>query len=236
MAFRELTAPTLTELFINELEGMILSGELKTGERLPPERELAAKMKVSQAVINAGIRELDSRGFLRIVPRQGVFVADYIRDGNIHTMKAILEHTGGPLDPDIEAPLCQFRRALEVPTCRAAANRTPEHLETISAVITQAQSEEDPARFADLCFQFHHEVAIASGNMYYPMIIQSCRPLYQFFYRHYFNSQTRDAVTTAMSSLRDAIREGEAAKAAAIADQMIDRWAKQFEKKEAEHA
>ena len=41
MAFREIVAPTVKELFIQQLEGMILSGELRPGDRLPTERELA---------------------------------------------------------------------------------------------------------------------------------------------------------------------------------------------------
>ena len=52
MAFRELVSPSLTELFVKELEGMILSGELLPGQKLPPEREMAKRMKVSLAVVN----------------------------------------------------------------------------------------------------------------------------------------------------------------------------------------
>ena len=82
MAFRELVSPSLTELFVKELEGMILSGELLPGQKLPPEREMAKRMKVSLAVVNGGITRLSAKGFLRVVPRKGTFVADYIRDGS----------------------------------------------------------------------------------------------------------------------------------------------------------
>jgi len=40
MEFTKLSAPSLKELFIQELEGMILSGKLKVGEKLPSEREI----------------------------------------------------------------------------------------------------------------------------------------------------------------------------------------------------
>ena len=55
MEFKKLSAPSLKELFITELQNMILSGKLEIGEKLPPERELAESMHVSRAVINAGI-------------------------------------------------------------------------------------------------------------------------------------------------------------------------------------
>ena len=46
MEFKKLNAPSLRELFVNELQNMILSGKLEIGSKLPPERELAESMKV----------------------------------------------------------------------------------------------------------------------------------------------------------------------------------------------
>ena len=38
MEFKKLNAPSLKELFVNELQNMILSGKLEIGSKLPPER------------------------------------------------------------------------------------------------------------------------------------------------------------------------------------------------------
>ncbi|MFR0955433.1 MAG: winged helix-turn-helix domain-containing protein [Roseburia inulinivorans] len=65
MEFKKLNAPSLRELFVNELQNMILSGKLEIGSKLPPERELAESMKVSRAVINSGIAELEKERFPR---------------------------------------------------------------------------------------------------------------------------------------------------------------------------
>ena len=48
MLFKKLSAPSLKELFVAELEGMILSGKLEIGAKLPPERELAESMQVDR--------------------------------------------------------------------------------------------------------------------------------------------------------------------------------------------
>ena len=79
MVFREIVAPTVKELFVQQLEGMILSGELRPGDRLPTERELADEMKISKTVVHEGLRELHRLGFLDIASRRGVTVADYAR-------------------------------------------------------------------------------------------------------------------------------------------------------------
>ena len=44
MKFGEIVAPSMKQLFINRIEDLILSGELKPGEKLPSERELADEM------------------------------------------------------------------------------------------------------------------------------------------------------------------------------------------------
>ena len=61
MNFQKLATPSLKELFITELETKILSGELPIGTKLPSERELAASMQVSRAVVNSGISEMEKK-------------------------------------------------------------------------------------------------------------------------------------------------------------------------------
>lgn len=63
MEFEKISSPSLRELFVDQLENMILSGKLKIGEKLPPERQLAQMMQVSRAVVNSGIAELEKRVF-----------------------------------------------------------------------------------------------------------------------------------------------------------------------------
>ena len=71
MEFAKLSAPSLKDLFVQQLQGMILSDELPMGTQLPPERELAQQMQVSRAVVNGGLAELAQQGFLEVRPRQG---------------------------------------------------------------------------------------------------------------------------------------------------------------------
>ena len=45
--FKEIVAPSIRELFVQQVVGMILSGQLRPGDRLPSERVLADDMKIS---------------------------------------------------------------------------------------------------------------------------------------------------------------------------------------------
>ena len=102
MNFEQLYAPSLKELFVQKLQGMILSGELAMGEKLPAERELCQQMGVSRAVVNGGITELARQGFLEVQPRQGAYVADYRRNGN-----GKFAHGGGN---GVHAVGCAFKK------------------------------------------------------------------------------------------------------------------------------
>ena len=95
MKFERLSAPTLKSLFVSQLQDKILSGEIPIGTALPSERELAAQMQVSRAVVNSGLAELAEEGFLEIQPRRRTFVSDYRRNGNISTLIALMEYHGG---------------------------------------------------------------------------------------------------------------------------------------------
>ncbi|QIZ09018.1 GntR family transcriptional regulator [Priestia megaterium] len=57
------------------LKGMILEGELKSGDRLI-ERELAGKLGISRTPIREALFRLESQGFVKTVPRKGVVVSN----------------------------------------------------------------------------------------------------------------------------------------------------------------
>ena len=106
--FKKLTAPTLKELFVQELEALILSGELAIGQKLPSERDLAQKMQISRSVVNDGLAEMARRGFLEISPRQGTVVADFHRNGTLDILVSIMSYNGGQL------PREEIRSILEI--------------------------------------------------------------------------------------------------------------------------
>ena len=113
MGYSKITALSLTDLFVQQIENMILSGELAFGEQLPPARELAAKMGVSRTVVTAGLVELEKLGFVEIKARQGVYVCDYRRRGTMETLVAIMRYNGGALRQNEVRSLLETRDAME---------------------------------------------------------------------------------------------------------------------------
>lgn len=185
MEFQKISSPSLRELFVDQLEHMILSGKLKIGEKLPPERQLAEMMQVSRAVVNSGISELEKKGFLIVKPRSGTFVADYRRKGTIDTLLAIMKYNGGNLKNEEIRSIFELRLALDSLAARLCISKLQEEdiqllLEKVENIHTATTNKE--AILA--AFEFQHEFALLSGNTLIPLVFQSFRaPIFTMWER-----------------------------------------------------
>ena len=136
MQFKKLSTPSLKELFVSELENKILSGELKVGEKLPSERELADSMQVSRAVVNSGIAEMEQKGFLIVRPRVGTFVEDYRKNGTLETFNSIMKYNGGNLARNEIKAILELRIVLvNLAASLAIDNATDQQLESLLPIL-----------------------------------------------------------------------------------------------------
>lgn len=176
MEFAKLSSPSLKDLFVQQLQGMILSGALPVGAQLPPERTLAEQMRVSRTVVNSGLAELSDQGFLEVRPRQGTFVADYRRRGNLSTLIAIMQYKGGVLGRDEVRSILEVRRALEhLAAERAILFASDEALDRLGEHLARMAAALSPEQAAEAAFGFQHELALVGGNSIVPLIYYSFR-------------------------------------------------------------
>jgi 2-aminoadipate transaminase len=71
--FVRTTRPLYSHL-VQLFESAIARGDLPSGSRLPPERDLAGRLRISRTTVVAAYRELESRGLLRGYVGRGTFV------------------------------------------------------------------------------------------------------------------------------------------------------------------
>ena len=176
MHFRKIDAPSIKELFLSQIQEMILSGELKPNDHLPSERELADTMGVSKTIVHEGIRELTRMGFLNVMSRKGVYVADYASTGNLDTLFAIIRYRGGMPDKKMLVDLLNVRLYLECPAIEALARRhDPDDirkLESLQEDVQKAMSS-DIQTFASALFMYRKTLAALSGNCISPLIMNA---------------------------------------------------------------
>ena len=202
-----------------EIENRIFSGALAIGERLPPERELALELGVSRSLVNLAILDLESAGFLHIVPRQGTFVADYKNESTPQMLLSLM--TRGAMDSagvELFSSMMQTRRLLESECARLAAkSASAEELSRLSALLEEMRAASEPERFSDANFRFHRTMMAASGNIVYAMIFQSFGEVVRYYVSHYFTTPARMRLSVsqhenllAALTARDADKAGEA--------------------------
>ena len=112
------------------LRAAILSGELKSGEMLPPETELARQFDVSRTTLREALRVLTSQRLITKVP--GARGGNIVQSVDYQSLGAVVMESVdnllalGTIDFD---ELADMRQLLEVPSVRlAAAHRSSDDL------------------------------------------------------------------------------------------------------------
>ena len=223
MKFQKLHALSLKEMFVCQIRDMILSGELPVGSRLPAEREIATQMQVSRAVVNTGFAELAKQGFLEIHPRQGVFVADYGRNGNMDTLNAIMEYHGDSLGQTEIRSILEVRRALEhLATDCAIKNALDEDILGLEALLEEILGAKSTQEVVEATFSFHHRLSVISGNSIMPLIYISFKPVITQLWRRFCLRYGRGALYDSALSLYKCIKERDAQAARRCTDKHMD--------------
>lgn len=121
MGFDQVRQRRLSDDIVEQLEGMILEGTLKSGERLPAERALAERFGVSRPSLREAIQKLAAKGLL--VSRQGG--GNYVVDSLGSTFSDPLLHLLES-NPEAQRDLLEFRQTLEASCAYYAALRATE--------------------------------------------------------------------------------------------------------------
>ena len=206
MGFSKITALSLTDLFVQQLENMILSGELRIGDRLPPARELSARMEISRPVISAGMIELEKLGFVEIRPRQGVYVCDYRRKGSLETLVAIMRYNGGAMREGEVRSLLEVRASLESLCVRLLTGNPGADIESLFPFLEALRAANSAEEAAEAVYTLHHEMAILSGNALLPLLYHSFKPEGVHLWTLYCKNNGIDALYQIKVRLFDALR------------------------------
>lgn len=148
---------------VAQLRDMIHRGELSSGDRLPPERDLAKILGVSRPTLRAGIRTLSAVGVLKSKQGAGTFVAEAdvspALDSNPLRLMASLHGFSS-------AEMFEARLLLEMAIAGLAAERaTSEHIAVMAEEIAEMFATlDEPEEYLVHDMRFHQMIAAASGN------------------------------------------------------------------------
>jgi GntR family transcriptional repressor for pyruvate dehydrogenase complex len=152
----------LTDDAINKLRGMIQSGELRPGTRLPPEHQLAAEMGLSRSGVREAVKVLEAARVLDVRRGDGTYVTSLAPTLLLEGLGFAVELLQG----DTLLEVMEVRRLLEPAATGVAALRISdddlEHLAEILARMHDSASDAEKLMQADI--EFHRVVIASTGN------------------------------------------------------------------------
>ena len=184
MAFQPLEKKRFSEQVAHEVETKILNNELRLGERLLSEVDLAKEFHVSRTVIREALRLLEGRGFVKIKrgPKGGIFA-----DDGFH--RPLSEALGRLVDSGkvTAGDIFEFRLLLEPYVTEEAAKRaTKDDLRELKSLIDLAREHMDDSRALQrIRGKFHVQLATATGNPVLQLIMNALIELLRKYFCHF---------------------------------------------------
>lgn len=148
------------EQVIEQIKDIIKKGELRCGDKLPPERDLGEKLNVSRTSIREALRVLEILGIIECRQGEGNFIKDNFEDSLLEPLSMTFMLHGSKTDEILE-----LRKMIEPETAALAAkNINDEQLQEIKELVYLLNSTENEEKSAEIDKKIHYKIVQASGN------------------------------------------------------------------------
>lgn len=215
---------------VGRLTQVVLNGELKPGSLLPPERDMAEHLGVSRNVVREATKIMQSRGLLTV--KQGL--GTVVNGVTSAPMQQMFSHA---LHGNEEAllHLTEVRLSLEVQIAalaaeRAASGNVARLQELLDAMASSLTNNE---RYADLDVEFHLELARATQNPLFVLMLESVATMLHQSRELALATAPAPAAETAQQAHKrifKAVTAKDAQAAAAAMSSHLERQRQDFEK------
>lgn len=222
MPFEPIEQEKLSVGVVRQIEGLILRGILRPGERLPSERELSERMGVSRPSLREALSDLQDRGLLTSKAGAGVFVADVLGSAFAPALvKLFASHDEAVFD------YISFRRDMEglaaMRAARLGSDMDLKVIDTIFQKMENAHTKRNPADEAHLDADFHLAIIEASHNI---IMLHMMRSMYELLREGVFYNRTvmfkqrttRDTLLEQHRAINAALQSRDPAKAKAAVE------------------
>lgn len=156
----------LYEQIVQQIEESIVKGDLKPGDQLPAERELALRFGVSRTAVREAVKALREKGLVEAYSGRGTFITD----GTTQAVRQSLDLMVKIGQQDGSTHLAEVRAILEPEIAALAAARIQdtELASMREAVAVMDRASHDPDAYIEADLDFHLALAEGAGN---PLIL-----------------------------------------------------------------
>ncbi|HTW29702.1 MAG TPA: FadR/GntR family transcriptional regulator [Acetobacteraceae bacterium] len=205
---RPLGRATLPQEIVAAIAELIMRRVWRPGDRIPPEKELAARFNVGRSTIREAIKSLVIVGVIDSRPGDGSF----IRESQSALLSGAFQW-GMLLTERNLSDLVDMRVLIEGEcAARAATFGSPDMAPRLVRMVERMQGERyRPQEFMQLDNEFHAEIATAARNALYLSVSNTIQSLVSVWYIGTFRLEPTKAATIAEhSAIASAIQAGDA--------------------------
>lgn len=163
---------TVTEQIMEQIASIITSGQLKPGDQLPNERDLAEQFQVTRGRVREALRALSLVGLLTIKAGEGSFVNEQQAPLTPETITWMFYSEINNLD-EVYAARKLIESEVYLTAASKATQAEQDHLVQILDALVQAKNQQNPAEFLDLLDQFDIYMGEICGNRIYAKLMQT---------------------------------------------------------------
>jgi GntR family transcriptional repressor for pyruvate dehydrogenase complex len=150
----------IPDLIFQQIRESILNGDMKPGDRLPPERELVKQFQASRIAIREALKSLEVSGLISIRPGSGMFVNEASSKAMSDSLSAFLRVQNTSIIELTKARLV-FEPAIAT---LASEKATAEDIGKLEQNIHEASLCSEAALLSKYNIEFHSLVAQATHN------------------------------------------------------------------------
>lgn len=160
----------IPEEIADQIIQLIRKGDLKPGDRLSPERELAQQLRVSRASVREAMRLLDMKGLLNVRQGAGTFISDDTVEATVQAFSSLLSYTANTV-----SDIFEMRLILEPHVVALAAERaTPDDIRKMEEILDKQEADvASGGSGVDFDTDFHFTIAQATQNPSLVAVIQA---------------------------------------------------------------
>lgn len=153
---KKISGRKVSEIVFEQIEGWILSGKVKPGEKLPSVRELCEMFEVGRSAVRDALTTIKGMGLVDVKHGEGTFVC---RTDTTHLLRDMLLFRKSDINE-----LYQVRKILEVGIIEMAVeNATASQLDRMKEALDRL-SKANSLKGWEADYQLHQSIAEASGN------------------------------------------------------------------------
>ena len=155
----------------------ILGGAVSPGEKLPPERTLATQLNVTRATLREALKKLEQLKLIVIHQGKGIIVEDFHK-ASIDLIFSLLV-INDKIDLKILENILEARELFGTDVARCAARRADKKdIEQMTILMEKLVQTDDPAKLQQMDFEFFRQLATASKNMVYILLMNTIKTIH----------------------------------------------------------